>query len=233
VLDAVSGQISALQSQLGSADRQRLEQHLDSIRALELRLAAGETSCGVVEAPGSYPDVNGQEQIEEKNAVMSELLALALACDLSRSFSVQFSTCGSGAIFWEVGATDGLHTLCHEEGSPQPTVHAATTFTMAQLGVFLRALRDTPEGDGNLLDRCSILCTTELADGQTHSNQDFPILIAGLGGGRLRGGYHYRSSSALNTSHAPLTALRGAGVDVSAFGSDEGYVTTTISEVES
>lgn len=233
VLDAVTGQLRDLQGSLGAADRARLEQHTDSIRTLELRLAEGVSSCGLIDPPeSSYPDVDGQEQIEEKNAVMSELLALALACDLTRAFSVQFSTCGSSAIYWMVGATDGLHTTCHEEASPQPIVHAATTFKMDQLAVFLRTLRDTPEGDGNLLDRCSILGTTELSDGSLHTNTEFPILIMGKGGGRLRGGYHYRSTSALNTSHAVLTALRGAGVDAASFGADEGYVTTTLSELE-
>ena len=92
---------------------------------------------------------------------------------------------------------------------PQPTVAAATVFTMEQLGVFLRRLRDTPEAGGNLLDRCSILCTSELADGWTHSNKDFPLLIAGRGDGRLRGGVHWRSGNDRSTSDAVLTALRG------------------------
>lgn len=231
VLDTVSGQVTRLQGRLGYTDRQRLEQHLESIRALEQRLGQALGACTDNGEPTVYPEVNGQEQIAEKNAVMSELCALALACDLTRAFSVQFSTCGSGVVMWQVGATDGLHSMCHFEETPQPTVDSAIQFSLENLGVFLRTLRDTPEGDGNLLDRCSILCTTELTDGSTHSNQDFPILIAGLGGGRLRGGYHYRSGSAENTSKAVLAALRGAGVDVASFGADAGYVTDPIGGV--
>jgi hypothetical protein len=231
VLDAVNGQVSDLKGRLGAADRTRLDQYLDSIRTLEQRLASGVGSCGVIDAPTSYPDVDGQEQIEQQNEVMSDLLALALACDLTRAFSVQFSTCGSGVVVWQVGATDSLHATCHEEPLPQPVVHAATTFTMDQFAVFLRALRDTPEGDGNLLDRCSILATTELSDGYYHSNTEYPIMIAGRGNGRLRGGYHYRSTSDRNTSDAVLTALHGAGVSLAGFGSDGGYTTSTISDL--
>jgi len=232
VLDAVGGQVSSLSRRLGHADQVRLEQHLDSIRQLERRLEAGASACTFVEPVTDIADVDGLEQIAEKNRVMSELLALALACDLTRAFSIQYSTCGSGVIFWEAGASDGLHGLCHTEGNPQPTVHAATTLTMADFAVFLQTLADTPEGDGNLLDSCSILGTTELADGYTHSNSDFPILVAGLGGGRLRGGVHYRSTNSENTSHAVLTALRGAGVDAASFGAEDGYVTSGISELE-
>jgi len=231
VLDAVVDQIGGLQTRLGASDRARLDQHLESIRSLEQRLASGIGSCGAVDPPGSYPDVDGNEQIAEKNLAMSQLMALALACDLTRAFSIQFSTCGSGAIFWPVGGTYSQHSMCHEEASPQPVVHASVTYTMEQLGVFLETLRDTPEGDGNLLDRCSILCTSELSDGQIHSNDEYPIIIAGRGNGRLRGGYHYRSSSDLNTSHAVLTALRGGGVDVGSFGSDGGYVSSVIGEL--
>lgn len=232
VLDAVTGQASRLQTKLGARDRERLDQHLESIRTLELRIAAGGNACEPGAAPSDVPDVGGLEQIREKNEVMSGLMALALACDLTRSFSVQFSTCGSGVIFWEVGASDGLHLLCHTEPSPQPVVHAATTVTMEQLAHFLRTLRDTPEGSGNLLERCAILCTSELSDGQIHSNRDFPILVAGHGNGRLVGGVHYRSTNHRNASDAVLTALRGAGVPATSWGVDAGWTDRTIAELE-
>jgi hypothetical protein len=234
VLDALDWRGSRLQTRLGSNDRARMQQYLDSVRALELQIdAAGKAAAGcVATAPGSsYPDVSGLEQIESKNLAVSQLIATALACDLMRAFSVQFSTCASGVIVWQVGASNGLHVICHEEAMPQPTVHAATTFTMGQLAVFLRTLRDTPEADGSLLDRCSILCTSELSDGRFHSNTEFPLMIAGLGGGRLRGGVHWRSGSADNASKVVLTALRGAGVDLESFGSDGGYVDQVVPEL--
>lgn len=229
VLDSVQGQVRLLERRVGAADRVRLEQHLESVRALELRLGASAGACTFSDRPGSFPDRDGREQITERNAAMSELLTLALACDLSRVFSVLFSTAGSGAVFWEVGATEGLHGTCHTEALPQPIVHAATTQTMGYLAHLLQRLADTPEGTGSVLDRCSILCTTELTDGYTHSNADFPLLIAGKGGGRLRGGVHYRSPSAQSVSDAVLTALRGAGVDLPSFGADAGLSTSPIS----
>jgi hypothetical protein len=230
VLDSVMGQISGLKRQLGASDRARLDQHLESVRTLEQRLGRDASACGLVEAPERLVD-SGLEPIEEKNAAMSELLALALACDLTRAFSVQFSTCGSGVVMWQVGAANGLHLTTHEEAAPQPIVQAATRFTMEQLAHFLGVLKGTPEGDGNLLDRCSILCTTELTDGRVHSNYEFPILVCGKGDGRLRGGVHARSGSAENTSTAVLTALRGAGIDLPAWGVDEGRSSSVFSEL--
>jgi hypothetical protein len=232
VLDAVGGQIRRLNGRVGTRDRMRLEQHFDSVRALETRLAAGVGACTAPEAPGDFPDVGGREQIAEQNAAMSDLLTLALACDMTRAFSVLFSPSGSGVIVWPAGASNSLHQTCHDEGGAQPIVHAATVYTMEQLGYLLTRLRDTSEGDGNLLDHMAILCTSELADGKIHQNTDFPILVAGKGNGRLRGGVHYRSTSSENTSKGVLTALRGSGVPAASFGAGPGQTSSSIGALE-
>lgn len=232
VLDAVMGQVRDLQGRVGARDRVRLEQHFESIRTLEQRLAAGSAACTTPENPGDFPDVEGREQIEQQNRAMSDLLVTAIACDLTRAWSVLFAPAGSGVIVWPVGARNSLHQICHDEPNPQPTVHNAVVFTMQQLAYFLERLRDTPEGDGNLLDHSSILITSELTDGWNHSNRDFPLLVAGRGNGRLRGGVHYRSRTSENTSHGVLTALRGAGLPLESFGAEAGYVTTSIGALE-
>lgn len=244
VLDAVLEQIRALQPRVSSADRVRLEQHWTSVRALEMRIGADTAECVPPADPGDFPDIDGREQIEQQNRAMSDLCAIALACDLTRVFSILFSTAGSGVIMWPVGASNSLHQINHDEGPPFPTVHAAVVYTMRQLAYFLERLRDTPDaGGGNLLDNCSILCTSELCEGWTHTNTEFPILIAGRGRGRLRGNVHHRTDRA-NTSIAVLTALRGAGVPAASFGVSENYeyngsirfsdgrATTTFSELE-
>jgi hypothetical protein len=234
VLDGVKDQVSRLQGRLGVRDRTRLEQHLDSIRTLEQRLAAAPAECAPGASPQDVADVGGLEQIEEKNRAMVDVLTLALACDLTRVFAFQYSVCGGGNVFWQVGMADGLHSQTHLEPPPQPVVQAQVVFTMERLGEFLRALRDTPDGRGNLLDTCSILCTTEHSDGYTHSQDEFPILIAGKGNGRLRGGVHFRGAGVFgqrNTSDAVLTALHGAGVQLPAWGEDAGRTTSVVSDV--
>lgn len=231
VLDAVSDQTQALRRRLGTADQTRLDMHYSSVRDLERRLASVAPVCGTPAAPVPAYETPGAEPIEEKNLIMSELVALALACDATRVFSVLFSTAGSGIVWWQAGATTSLHRLCHDEAMPQNTVHAATTRTMEQLAVFLETLRNTPDGAGNLLDSVGILCTTELTDGRTHSNQDFPILVAGKGNGRLRGNYHYRSSSNESVSKAVLTTMQGAGVPVNTFGEGAGYTNQVLSSL--
>jgi hypothetical protein len=229
VLDAVGQHIGALNTRLGAHDRVRLDQHLASIRDIELRLMTPVAMCNTPDPAADVPDVDGKEQIAEKNRAMSDMMAVALACDLTRAFSVMFSCAGSGVRIWQAGADNSLHQICHDEASPQPTVHAAVVYEMEQLAYFLAKLRDTPEGSSNLLENSSILCTTELSEGNVHSNDEFPILIAGKGSGRLRGNFHYRSPSSENTSKALLTALRAAGLPLeSGFGYEAGHVTDPI-----
>lgn len=224
VLDVVLEDAKALQARVGATDRARLEQHLESIRTIELRLATTPALCTTPASPGDFPDVGGKEPIAEINQAQSQLLAMALACDLTRVFSVLFSTCGAGTVFWQAGATNGMHQTCHDEPNPQPIVHQATVFTMQQLAACLETLKGVKEGAGNLLDSCAILCTSELSEGNVHSNDEFPILLVGKAGGRLRAGHHYRSTSKENASKALLTLLQAVDLPFTEFGVAGGYV---------
>lgn len=231
VLDSVGGQIGDLEGKLGAKDKQRLDQHLTSIRELEARLSAPLADCTPPGDPGEYPDLESNEQIIEKNVAMSDLVVLALACGLTRSFSIQYSTCGSGAVFWMVGATDGHHYLNHTEAAPWNVGAAVAKFNMEQLAYFLTKMRDTTEGAGNLLEHSSILCCTEHSEGWTHSQDDMPMLVCGKGGGRLKGNVHYRGAGD-TTTRTLLTALRGAGLPIEEFGYEEAFTNAPLAELE-
>jgi hypothetical protein len=231
VLDSVGDQINALEGKLGAKDRARLDQHLTSIRELEQRLSAPLAECSPPPDPGEFPDVGSNEQVAEKNVAMSDLMVLALACGLTQSFSIMYSTCGSGAVFWMVGATDSHHYLNHTEPSPWTVGAAVARFNMEQLAYFLTKMRDTPEGAGNLLEHSSILCCTEHSEGWTHSQDDMPLLVCGKGGGRLLGNVHYRGAGD-TTTRALLTALRGAGLPLTEFGYEGAFTNAPLTELE-
>jgi hypothetical protein len=231
VLDSVAGQIEALEKKLGNRDKQRLDQHLQSVRDLEKQLGAPVAQCEKPGAPGTFPDMGGNEQMAEKNKAMSDLMALALACRLTHSFSIMFSTCGSGVVMWVANSKDGQHYMNHTEPSPWTKQHNSVKFTMQQLAYFLKRLRETTEGSGNLLDHSSILVCTEHSEGWTHSQDDMPLLICGKGGGRLKGNVHHREVGG-NTTKALLTALRGAGLPLKEFGYEAGKVTSGIASLE-
>jgi hypothetical protein len=237
VLDVVSADLVALQARVGTSDRQRLDQHLDHVRSIEARLQGisppvPAALCQKPGVPTTPVEVQGREPLEERMRAMTDLLAMALACDQARAFSVLFTGGVGSAVFWQVGAKVGHHQLTHDEPGTQPLVHAAVVFTMQQLAYLATALAAIPEGPGNVLDHCAILGTTDVSEGKDHAIDDFPILVLGGGSGFLKHpGVHYRSAGE-NTSVVLLSLLRAAGLPLAEFGRDGGHVTSSCSAIE-
>jgi hypothetical protein len=239
VLDAVRQDIGDLKKRVGALDTQRLDQHFENIRALENRLELMGTtgpvgaSCALPSAPAEIDDENNREDITARMTAMSELVAMSLACDLTRVFSVMFSGSVGGTVFWQVDVDTGHHQLTHDEPGDQPQVHATTVYTMEQFAILLSALKALPEGDGNLLDHSAILASSDVSEGLPHSIDDYPILVAGGGGGYLKTpGVHYRSPDGENTSQVLLSVLRAAGAELDEFGVEGGQVTQSCSAIE-
>jgi hypothetical protein len=237
VLDVVSDDLRALQNRVGANDRQRLAQHLDHVRSIESRLQglaspALLAHCVAPQEPATPIEPKNGEALEELTRAMSDLVAMALACDQARAFSVLFTGGVGYAVFWQVGATVSQHQLTHEEPGTQPFVNAAVVFTMQQLAYLLSALAGIPEGAGNVLDHAAILGTTDVAEGHDHSIDDYPILVLGGGSGFLKHpGVHYRSPGE-NTSTVLLSLLRAAGLPLAEFGQADGRVTSSCSAIE-
>lgn len=217
VLDVVAQDAEVLSNKLGSADRIRLEAHLDGIRAIEKNLDFDTGGCVLPTDPGDFPDQDGKEQLAETSRAMSGLLAHALACDLTRVFTFKFTGMQTDTLFWQTGASEGLHTMTHDAGM-QHMVHDAVRFMMQEWAYALAQLADMPEGTGNVLDNCAIYCTSELSEGESHSVQDMPILLCGKAGGALQSGIHYRSTTEENAVRALFTCLRACDVPVDEFG---------------
>ncbi len=222
VLDAVMGQSSDLRNRLGAADRARLDQHLDGVRGLERQIARLEenppnlAACRRPDAPPeTYADIEGRPQMSAISHAMSDLMAMALACDQTRVFFNMYSQSVNNTLF--PAAPAGHHQLTHDEPGDQPQVDAIVRLIMADLAYFLTALRNVQEGDGNVLRHSIILCTTDCSYGRSHSLDDYPIVIAGSGGGALRTGHHVAARGE-NSSKVMLSILRAMGVRATEYG---------------
>jgi hypothetical protein len=240
VLDVVLGDFGRVRARAGAADRARLDRHAEGIRSIENRLMASSmpgpavASCKVPVKPSAFADMAGKEQIEPKTKAMSELLAMALACNQTRVFSMMFSGSVASTVYWQVGITGGHHQLTHDEPGTQPQVQASTVFTIQMFAILLNALKAVPEGAGNVLDNCAILASTDTSDGRFHNIRDYPILVAGKGGGFLKyPGVHYRSPTGTeSTSTSLLTVLRAAGTNLNQAGAAGGLVTSSCGGIE-
>jgi hypothetical protein len=236
ILDTVLEDFGALNQRVGSADRARLDQHAEAIRAIEKRIGSQPEvsggACNPVQPAMDPTGSNSKEPLEERMAAMGDLLALAMSCDVSRVFTIQFSGSAAGPVFWQVGADRGHHDISHDGASSQALIEACTIFTMQQFTGLIKKFRDTPDGAGNLLDSMALLATSDTSDGAAHTVNDYPIVIAGRAGGALvHPGVHY-ASSAEHTNKALLTILRAVGVDLPELGMGSYRQTMGVSALE-
>jgi hypothetical protein len=231
VLSAVRDDATDLRKRLGKSDQVRLDQHFESIRALENQISSVEqappppTSCT---APAPATDSAGDSKLTVTNASMANLVAVSLACDQTRVFSYMFSGSVGGTSYPELSISTNHHTLSHDEAGDQPQVQQITVFIIQRFAALLEALKAVPEGDGNLLDNSVILASTDVTEGQPHSINNYPIIVAGGGGGSLvHPGIHIKGSKG-NASDVLLTLVQAMGVPATEFGKSGGLSKTPV-----
>lgn len=230
VLDAVREDAVRLRGRLGSADRARLDAHLTQVSELRAQLLALPPVVTSACAPPASEatrnvDVGGKEPFTAVSRAMFRLLTLALACDLTRVASIQFTGPVGDQVFSELGQVDNQHELTHDPAR-QRDVHDTVVFTFSRFAELLTQLRGAVEGTGNLLDQSAVLCTSDVSEGLYHSCTDYPLVVAGRAGGALtHPGVHLRGSRQ-NTSDVLLAVLRAVGADVGSVGGGAGLSST-------
>ncbi|MFO0587131.1 MAG: DUF1552 domain-containing protein [Polyangiaceae bacterium] len=237
ILDSVKSDAKRLQDRLGAADKARLDQHLEGVRALEKQIQKLQenppslAACAVPKTPDEdYPDIDGRPQMSVRSRVMADILTMAIACDQTRVFSDWFSTPVNNLLY--PATTAGHHQLTHDEPDPQPQVNSIVIYQITELAYLINALASVQEGDATLLDRMALLCTTDVGYARAHSIEEYPILIAGSAGGKLKEGVHYRSPASENTSKVLLTLARAMGLAMDSYGDGPGMVTSSLSAIE-
>lgn len=241
VLDSIKQDGARLQNRLGATDRERIEKHLDAIRAIEMRLQAvdpgGETSvCGGLTEPGVGPDA-ASEAPPQVNTAMAELTTLALACERTRVATFMFSLPAAHVYYRHLANdmnADFHDTICHTDAgdqSNQPRVDKGVLYAMRCLNEFLTKMKDTAHGAGNLLDSSLVYVTSDTAWGKIHERTEWPVLLAGKANGNLRGDEHHRFQGE-HLSRALLLVAQLMGTGKTEFGLDGGRVTNTLPGIQ-
>lgn len=223
VLDLVKDDYAALTKQLGAEDRQRLESHLDAVEEIERRLdAPGGVlggSCAIPEL-GAPLDVYANDLYPAIGTMQLDLLAMALACDLTRVGSVQWSTTQTGRIFSWLGQTVPHHTLSHSgdgDTFAQGQLADIGAWHAQQLAYLCGKLAAIPEGGGTLLDNTVILWCTDISAGNTHSRRDMPYVLVGGAGGALQTGRFLQYAGAYHNDLL-LALAQAMDVELATFG---------------
>lgn len=236
VLDKVKADADRLRTRLGASDRQRLDAHLTSISEVRTQIAAlpptYTSGCSKPETvTQTNTDQNGQEPLEPVSKAMSDLLALAWACDLTRVASYQFSGSVGSTAYPMIGVSDNQHTMSHDSGRADD-INTTVRFCVKNFAYLLEKLKATPDGTGNLLDNSVLMLSSDVSQGWTHAINDYPILVAGGGRGALKHpGIHYRASNGRNTSDVVLSVMKAAGTGVTSVGGGNGYSNNPCTEI--
>jgi hypothetical protein len=216
ILDSVREDVASLQRDLGARDRVRLTEYLDHVREIEQRIERAErqatSDITIPAAPVGIPPA-----FEEHVHLMFELMAVAYETDLTRVFSFMLNREASQLVFPSIGINEPWHHISHHGNDPEKLAALVkiNTWQIGLFGKFLQRLKDTPDGDGSLLDHSVILWGSGMSDSNSHSAIDVPLLLAGKGGGRLKGDRHIAAPRGTPLANAMLTIAQkyGAGIE--------------------
>jgi len=223
ILDVVTGEISALAKSLGSNDRQRLNEYLEAVRDVERRIQTAEAQKNrelpVLDQPQGIPDT-----FDKHSALMYDLLALAYQADLTRVGTFMVSREVSSRSYPQIGVPDGHHSVSHHQNDPVKLEKLAkiNAYHIKQFTYFLDKLRNTPDGDGNLLDHSLFVYGSGISDGNIHFHLDLPMMVVGGGGGQFKGGRHLRYKNDTPLSNLYVSVLDKLGVPTEQFGDSTG-----------
>src|SRR5690349_13302681 len=224
ILDVLRGEASSLQAQLGNSDRQTLTQYLDNVREIERRIQRAESSQGdedltLPTRPSGVP-FDYQEHIK----IMFELMALAYQANITRVITFMVSREVSNRTYPQVGVTDGHHAISHHQNRAEKMEKNVRiqTFNINQFKGFLDKLKQTPDGDGSLLDHSVILYGSNMSNSNAHDHFPLPNLVVGGAAGRMKGGRHLRYADHTPMTNLLVTMLDKVGVRQESLGDSTG-----------
>ena len=192
VLDAVMADIDSLGGKLNARDQARLDEYLANVREVERRILQGEQqreqrNLEAPETPSGVP-----ESFEDHVNLMFELQALAFQGDLTRVTSFMMGRELSGLSYPQIGIADGHHPISHNNYDIKQMEKKAKvdTYNVSLFAKFLERLKNTPDGDSNLLENSLFVYGSGMSDGNVHNHLNLPVLVAGNAGGQIKGGRH-------------------------------------------
>ncbi len=214
VLDFVMDDANRMQKRLSTTDREKLDQYLTGVRDVEARIQRAEklgaSPDPTVETPSGIPQSHA-EYVD----LMYDMMLLAFKTDSTRVATMMLGNDGDNRSFSHMGIPEGHHDLSHHQNNPERIEKVARIdrWYAERFAGFLTRLEATPDVDGNsLLHNTRILYGSCNADGNRHSHDNLPLVLAGGGGGKLTPG-RYVKHGGKPLSNLFLSLADHAGVE--------------------
>jgi uncharacterized protein DUF1552 len=224
ILDLVTARTGELMADLGASDKRKLDEYLSSIREIERRIERSEKDMTGL-TPGIDKPTGVPVLYADYVNLMFDLQLAAFQTDSTRVVTMMMGREGSMRTYPEIGVADPHHPLTHHRNNPEwiEKVTQVNVHHMELFAGFVKKMKETPDGDGTLLDHTVIVYGSGLSDGNKHLHNDLPVLIVGKGGG-LKLGRHVVYSKDTPMTNLYLTLLDRMGVQTEQLGDSTGAI---------
>jgi len=224
IMDLVADDTRALERSLGKGDRGRLDAYFTSVRDLEKRLVEAEAWADrpkpIVHTPKPV-DIGNPHDVVSRQRLMSDMVKLALETDSTRFVTMHMG--GGGGVVPVPGVDEGYHSLSHHGRDDEKLAQLALVELeiVKAFGDFLRGLSAMEEGRDSVLDRTTVLLTSNLGNASSHDNRNLPVVVAG---GGFRHGAHLAFDRKNNQPLPNLfvSVLQRTGLEVNRFATSTG-----------
>jgi len=172
-------------------------------------------------APVGVPD-----SFEEHVKLMFDLQALAFTTDTTRVSAFKMSRDVCQRVYPESGVKVPFHSASHHGETPAKIADFAkiNRYHVSLVPYFLEKLKNTPDGDGNLLDHSLILYGSPLGDSNAHNHKRVPVFLAGHANGKVKGNLHVRCQDMTPMANVLLTVMHQAGMNIESIGDSTGVI---------
>ncbi len=213
ILDLVSDRAQDLMGTLGAADKRKVDEYLYGVREIEKRIQAAEHEQAQA-APDMDKPAGIPVQFADHLKLMFDLQILAWQGDVTRVMTLMIGREGSLRTYPEIGVPDSHHPLTHHRNNPVfiEKVTQINAYHARLFAYFVDKLKNTPDGDGSLLDHSMVVYGSGISDGDNHAHSNLPTVVFGHGSGQLKTGRHLAYPIGTPMNHLFLTMMAQMGI---------------------
>lgn len=224
LLDSVAESIQTLKRDLGPRDQSKISDYLDAIREVERRIQQAESATKDSELPDLDRPMGVPAAYADHARLMFDLQLLAYQGDITRVSTFQIARETSNRAYPEIGVPDPHHPLSHHGDNPEKIekMSKINAFHVSLFAEYLEKLKNTPEGNGSLLDNSLILYGSGIGNPNVHDHTNLPVILAGGASGGMKGNRHIRYDKVTPLANLHLSLLDKVGVRLDSFGDSTG-----------
>ena len=193
LLDFMKDDVRRVRTRLAGPELDKFDRYLSafesmSARQRKLAVMADGLRKRLPKRTSRYVSSNDKERLEAQ----FELAAASLITGLTNVVTICSGLCSPNGYLRGMGLEIDLHQLGHRSGDGDRSYRELYTMLRKQhialIAELVRKLESIPEGDGSMMDNTVIVYTSDAAETHHSSGNEWPFVLVGDLGGRLRSG---------------------------------------------